>query len=96
VQCDANESLNGEHTYFFAWCHAGVAEHADLPGSRMSTADGAGQAEKAMSPLREAVTLGNRNPNTYQFESALDPLRNRPDFRVLMMDLVMPAKPFAR
>ena len=32
----------------------------------------------------------------YRTESALDPLRNRPDFRALMMDHVMPTEPFAR
>jgi len=28
-------------------------------------------------------------------EPALDPLRDRPDFRLLMMDLATPAEPFA-
>jgi hypothetical protein len=31
----------------------------------------------------------NRDPD-------LDPLRSRPDFQLLMMDLAMPAEPFAR
>jgi hypothetical protein len=40
--------------------------------------------------------MGYRNPDAYRTESALDPLRTRHDFRVLMMDLVFPADPFAQ
>jgi hypothetical protein len=44
---------------------------------------------------RQSAAMGYRNPNPYQTESALDRLRKRPDFRVLITDLAMPAKPFA-
>ena len=47
-----------------------------------------------MAWLRRAVALGYRNPDAYRTESALDPLRNRADFRLLMMDLAFPADPF--
>ena len=80
---EANRSLDGEHTFFLACCHAGLAGLAGRPGSGVSAAEGADQAEKAMAVLRQAVTLGYRNPDLYRTESALDPLRNRPDFRVL-------------
>ena len=40
--------------------------------------------------------MGERSPNTFRTEDALDPLRNRPDFRLLMLDLAFPADPFAR
>jgi len=49
----------------------------------------------AMALLDKAVTMGYRDPGAYRTESALDPLRNRPDFQLLMMDLVLPARPFA-
>ena len=49
-----------------------------------------------MAVLRQAVTMGYRNPDAYRTESALDPLRNRPDFQALMMDLAFPTEPFAR
>ena len=49
-----------------------------------------------MAGLRQAVTMGYRNPDAYRTESALDPLRNRPDFRALMMDLAFPAQPLAK
>ena len=39
--------------------------------------------------------MGFRDPASYSTETALDPLRDRPDFRLLMMDLAMPAQLFA-
>ncbi len=92
---DGTKSLSGEPTFFRACCHAGLAGLAGRPGSGVSAAEGADQAEKAMAVLRQAVAMGYRNPNAYRTESALDPLRNRPDFQLLMMDLVFPTKPFA-
>ena len=80
---------------FLACCHAGMAGIAGRPGSGVSAADGADQADKSLVTLREAVTMGYRNPDAYRTESALDPLRKRPDFQGLMMDIVMPTKPFA-
>ncbi len=96
AQYDASKPLNGERTFLLACCHGGLAGLAGRVGSGVSDAEGADQAEMAMALLRQAVTMGYRNPDAYRTESALDPLRNRPDFRALMMDLVMPARPFAQ
>jgi serine/threonine protein kinase/tetratricopeptide (TPR) repeat protein len=93
---DGNKSRSGEHTFFLACCHAGLAGLAGRPGSGVSAAEGADQAERAMAVLRQSVTLGYRNREAYRTESALDPLRNRPDFQVLILDLAFPTKPFAR
>ncbi len=79
-----------------ACCHAALAGLAGRPGSGVSAAEREGEAEKAMAVLRQAVTMGYRNPDDYRTESALDPLRDRPDFQLLMMDLAFPAEPFAR
>jgi hypothetical protein len=46
--------------------------------------------------LRRAAATGYRSPDAYRTEDALDPLRGRDDFRLLMMDLVFPAEAFAR
>jgi hypothetical protein len=62
----------------------------------VSAAQGDEQAEKSMAVLRQAVAMGYRNPDAYRTESALDPLRGRDDFRLLMMDLAMPADPFSK
>jgi eukaryotic-like serine/threonine-protein kinase len=88
--------MDGSNTFLLACCHAGLAGLAGRPGSGVSAAEGAVQAEKAMAVLRQAVTMGYRNPDAYRTESALDPLRNRPDFRGLMMDLAFPSRPFAQ
>jgi eukaryotic-like serine/threonine-protein kinase len=96
AHCEGSRFLDAEHTFLLACCHAGLAGLGGRQGSGVPTTEGADQAERAMDVLRQAVTMGYRNPDAYQTESGLDPLRNRPDFRVLMMDLVMPAKPFAR
>jgi tetratricopeptide (TPR) repeat protein len=92
---EGTETLNGESTFFRACCHAGMAGLAGRPASSVSAVEGVDEADKAMVLLRQAVTLGYRNPSAYRTESALDSLRNRPDFRVLVMDLAFPAEPFA-
>ncbi len=91
-----NQFRDDEDTFLMACCHAGLAGLAGRPGSGVSAGEGADQAEAAMAVLRRAVAMGYRNPNAYRTESALDPLRNRPDFRDLMMDLVFPTEPFAQ
>jgi hypothetical protein len=49
-----------------------------------------------MAALRQAITAGYRDTNAYRTESALDPLRARPDFRALLLDHAFPTNPFAR
>ena len=61
----------------------------------MSAGEGPAEADKAMDRLRRAVAMGYRNFDALRTEAALDPLRDRDDFRLLMMDLAMPADPFA-
>jgi hypothetical protein len=53
------------------------------------------EAEKAMAALRRAFELGFRSV-AFRDDDILDPLRSRDDFRLLMMDLDIPADPFAR
>jgi eukaryotic-like serine/threonine-protein kinase len=92
---DAIKSLAGDSAFFRACCHAGLTGLGNRPGSGVSSAEGADHAEKSMAGLCQAVSLGYRDPDSYRTESALDPLRNRPDFQALMMDLMFPKRPFA-
>jgi hypothetical protein len=39
--------------------------------------------------------MGYRSLDRYRTDDALDPLRDREGFRLLMMDLAIPADPFA-
>ncbi len=47
-----------------------------------------------MALLRKAIQMGY-SAESYRTEDALDPLRGRDDFRLLLLDLAMPADPFA-
>ena len=49
-----------------------------------------------MADLRRAAAAGFRMLSLMAFDHDLDPLRSRPDFQVLMMDLSFPNDPFAR
>lgn len=49
-----------------------------------------------MALLLEAVGKGFRDLRSLQTEETLAPLRDREDFRLLMLDLAFPAEPFAR
>jgi serine/threonine protein kinase len=62
----------------------------------LSAAEAPELAARAMADLRQAVAKGYRNPAEYRREPALDPLRGRDDFRVLMLDLAFPSDVFAR
>jgi hypothetical protein len=64
-------------------------------GARTSALLAPGLADQAMTDLRQASAVGWRNPAAYRYEPALGPLRDREDFTLLMMDLAMPAEPFA-
>jgi eukaryotic-like serine/threonine-protein kinase len=71
---------------------SGVASNA---GSGLTAADGQAEADQAMKSLRRAVAAGWKDGAHMRVDTDLDPLRNRVDFRALMMDLAMPSEPFA-
>jgi hypothetical protein len=74
-----------------ACCHAALA---GLAGSSVSRGQGPAEGDQAMDLLRRAVGMGYCNRDAFRTEAALGPLRNREDFKLLMMDLAMPAEPF--
>ena len=84
----------GEIAGLEAGCRAMLSTLAGLPGSDVSASDGPREADAAMALLRRAVSDGFR-VTILRVEPALDPLRDRPDFRALRMDVVFPADPFA-
>ena len=79
-----------------ACCHAALAGLAGRARSGVSAAEGEEEARASIEWLRRAVAMGYRNGSELRVESALDPLRSRDDFRLLMMDLAMPFDPFDR
>ena len=51
---------------------------------------------RAIDILRKAVAMGFRDVKQFAQDRDLDPVRNRPDFQLLMMDVAFPVQPFAR
>jgi tetratricopeptide (TPR) repeat protein len=73
---------------------AGVLARASRMFSPPAEADRI--AGRAVELLHRAAALGQRDPAQYTGDADLAPLRGRDDFRLLMMDLAMPAEVFAR
>ncbi len=84
-----------ETAFFEGCCHAQLSVLAGREGSGVSAAEGETEATAAIRLLREAVRSGYDDATDYRTEAALDPLRDRPDFRLLMMDLTFPKDAFA-
>ena len=94
----ADESLQAtdyETLNFLAGCHARLGGIAGKPDSGVTLAEGATELDKAMVVLRKAVAAGYRQVDVMKRDPDLDPLRGRPDFQALMMDLAFPSNPFA-
>ena len=84
-----------EAAFLEACCHAMLAGSAGRIGSRVPSGDGPIEASRAMDILRQAIAIGFRNGRRYRTSRALGPLRDRDDFRLLIMDLAMPDRPLA-
>jgi eukaryotic-like serine/threonine-protein kinase len=93
---DALPSRTGEQWFRSASAHAAPAGLVGAAGSGLSAAEAGSEADAAMALLHKAVAMGYRGHYIYRNDDALDPLRHRADFRLLLMDLAMPAEPFAR
>jgi serine/threonine-protein kinase len=66
------------------------------PGSRLTPAEVDRLGEQAVETLRRAVAAGLRDVAFMRRDTDLDPLRSRPDFQLLLMDLAFPEEPYAR
>jgi serine/threonine-protein kinase len=82
--------------YNLACTHSRLAGLAAEPGSGMMATEGRAEADRAMDWLRQAVAAGYRKLTFLRTDPDLDPLRSRPDFQLLLMDLAFPDDPFAR
>ena len=72
---------------------AGVLARAS--GMAVPPAESDRIAGLAVGLLHRAAAMGLRDPAPYTGDAELAPLRQRHDFRLLLMDLTMPAEPFA-
>ncbi len=82
-----------ENSYNLACSRALLVGSLARLGTAPAEADLEGRA--AVADLRRAFDGGIRNPAIYR-DPDLDALRNRPDFRLLMMDVAFPASPFGK
>jgi eukaryotic-like serine/threonine-protein kinase len=65
-------------------------------GSGLAASEGRAAADEAMAALRQAGAAGWRNVAAMDSERDLAPIRTRPDYRMLRLDMAFPADPFAR
>jgi eukaryotic-like serine/threonine-protein kinase len=88
-------TLAPDFTFIQACCHSSLSWAAGRTGSGVSAGEAEAEAAKALGLLRRAAETGFRNLATYRNETALDTLRDRAEFRLLLMDLAFPTAPFA-
>jgi hypothetical protein len=93
---NALPSRDGEECFETACAHAALASLPKPDGSGAPDAERSAEADRAVPMLRKAVEMGYRSRDLYRAEDALDSLRNRKDFKLLMMDLSFPTDAFAR
>ena len=79
---------------FEAGCHAMLSSVAGVSGSGVPATDGPPEVERAMAIIRRIFAEDYHAP-VLQTESCLEPLRSRPEFQLLMLDVPFPASPFA-
>jgi serine/threonine-protein kinase len=68
---------------------------ADQAASGLTATEGRAAAADAMASLRRAVSLGWRDPPALAADPDLVPIRSRPDFQMLRLDVSFPVDPFA-
>jgi serine/threonine-protein kinase len=88
-------STIGQQSFLWACCHAALTGLAGQAGSGVSAGERQSEAARAMALLHQAVAMGYSNMEEFRTDDALNPIRDRDDFRLLLMDLAMPADPFA-
>ena len=81
--------------YNLAILHSRLAGVFTLPGSTLAAAENAAEADRAMAWFRKANDAGYRVVSPGRTDTDFAVLRSRLDFKLLMMDLVMPSDPFA-
>ena len=80
-------SRTGEEWFETACARAALAGLAGRDGAGVSAAEGKAEADQAMALLRKAVAMGYRDAGAFRTDSALDPLRQREDFKKLLVEL---------
>jgi tetratricopeptide (TPR) repeat protein len=93
AQADSDDALN---LYNLACCFALASSVADPREGPAGAGRQRADAERAVVTLRRAVAKGFASLTMLRNDPDFDSLRGRDDFQRLLMDLLMPADPFAR
>ncbi len=82
--------------YNLACAYANLSTLGELGTTPSTSAEREALADQAMDALRRSIGAGMTDLNVMDGDHDLDPLRDRPDFRSLMLDRGFPSDPFAR
>ena len=83
------------NVYDMACCRSLIAGAAREAGSGLTAAEGRAEAEQAVEGVRRALDAGFTELSWIRTgDPDLKPIRSRPDFQLLMMDLAFPTEPF--
>jgi eukaryotic-like serine/threonine-protein kinase len=79
-----------------ACCRSLIAGAAAEPGSGLTAEEGKFEGGRAVADVRRAIEAGITDLSWVRsIDPALKPIRSRPDFQLLILDLAFPAQPFA-
>jgi serine/threonine-protein kinase len=87
---------DGYNLYNLACFRSQLSGIAAQPGSGLTAVDAGSLGGQSVEALRRAVAAGLGDIAFMRRDPDLDPLRSRPDFQLLMMDLEFPEEPVAR
>jgi serine/threonine-protein kinase len=87
---------DGYNLYNLACFRSLLSGISAQPGSGVSADEVASLAQQAVLTLRRAVAAGFHDLAFMRKDTDLDPLRPRPDFQMLLLDLAFPEMPVAR
>ena len=93
---EGEPSLTPDGWFDLASCLGSLSGLAGMPDLKMTAADRERLAGRALNALHQASSMGFHNLQAIQTEPGLAPLRSRDDFRLLLMDMAMPADSFAK
>jgi serine/threonine-protein kinase len=83
--------------YDIACCHSLISGAGTQAGSGLGAEAIEAEGERAVAGIRRATLAGYRNLFWIRTgDPDLKPIRSRPDFRLLIMDMSMPVEPFGR
>jgi eukaryotic-like serine/threonine-protein kinase len=91
---ELTEPTAGDY-YNMARAQSLISGAAAEAGSGLSAAEVRAATEAAMTTLHRAIAAGWQDFGLMRVDTELDPIRDRDDFRLLLMDLAMPVDPFA-